>query len=397
MKYKQSLFFYLAALLLVTQSATGLPKVENNLGGEFDYTKNELQLILKELGGDETVIGKITKDGLIHFDFPEMDIKAIYKKNNFASASLQSLLGMTGCKDEDPFAKRDHDNVIAHKYTEISINKYGVAIAQLSPVSSKGVLDNNQYSNKVLKKGSQYSFYAIDSDVQFKEECMKTSFNGTYDIELLLAGNIKFNKGINLIEETLVEIQDYKKGDYHAQIPKKITYSNANHEDTAIKWHIKRSEGLTNEKIQLAKNLYNLTPLTKKEFMKWVPKKLGDLSITSSEYGATLPRSKNKNNVHLVFSNEAKKRKIEVYIVDSAKNIEDLGMAIMIYEMDAQHGDSKQQKLYVSQYKKDKNTTKLIYKVADRIVIDAVGLNMKPDELWGYIKKLNIEKLISQP
>ncbi len=57
--------------------------------------------------------------------------------------------------------------------------------------------------------------------------------------------------------------------------------------------------------------------------------------------------------------------------------------------------DKKDIKPYVAQYKEQENTTQLLYKVEDRIIVNASGMNMNAEELWSYIQKLNVEKLIN--
>ena len=372
--------------------AYSLPKVENNIDGELDYTKNELSLTFAQVNRDETIVGKIAKDGTIHFSLPEIDIKDIHHQINMYPASLESMFSMQECKGKDVFAKSKYDSIYSHKYDLIFINKYGVGVAYLTPVSSKEVLKNNHYSNDTLHKGSQYYFYNIDKNITFNEQCIQNSFSGIYNIELERKTSINFKKGWNFIKETLVEIQAYKNGDYQGQIPKEITYSNANFKNNNIKWYIKRLAD--EDEILLAKKIFYLTPLTQYQFEQWTPKKLKELPLIKSEYGNPPEGQQNKNNLHLIYANEAQKREIELYVVDCAKNIEDLLMTNNVYAMEVEYGEDKTPKPYVAQYNERENTTKLLYKVNDRIVVNATGVNMTPEELWAYIKKLNVEKLI---
>ena len=40
--------------------------------------------------------------------------------------------------------------------------------------------------------------------------------------------------------------------------------------------------------------------------------------------------------------------------------------------------------------------TQLLYKVEDRLFVNASGKNINSEELWDYIKKLNVEKLLEK-
>jgi len=395
MKTKFKLFLFCITLFAISSKAQQnsiVSKVENNLGGDIDYTKEELQLTFPQINGNKIVIGKIASDGSIHIDLPEIDIKALYNEINLGNAPLETMFEMSNCKDEDNFAKSRYGDVFSRKYNLISIYKYGIDVAYLAPVSSKEILNNNHYQSDTLTTGSQYYFFNTDTEINFKETCIQNSFSGVYDIEMTRNSDIQFKKGWNFIKETLVETQEYTREDYHGQIPKKISYTNANYKDTGIKWYIKQLAD--DDKIQLAKKLHSLTPLTKDQFMKWMPNKLGDLSVTTKEHGTLPDGEENKNNLHLIYADETQKIKIDMYVVDCAKSPQDMEMVNFMYAMANDGKDKKDIKPYVAKYKEQENTTQLFYKVEDRITVSASGVNMNPEELWEYIKKLNIKKLI---
>ena len=397
MKIKFKLFTIVVTILVTlsckAQQNSIVSKVENNLGGEIDYTKEELQLTLTQINGNESVIGKIANDGTIHINLPETDIKALHNKF-MGSASLSSIFEMTSCKDKDVFAKSKYDDVFSYKYNLISIYKYGINVAYLAPVSSKEVLNNNQYHNDTLTTGSKYYFFNLDKEINFKETCIQNSFSGIYDIEMTRISDIQLKKGWNFIKETLVETQEYTREDYHRQIPKKISYTNANYKDTDIKWYI--NQLADDDKIQMAKKLHSLIPLTKDQFMKWMPKKLGDLSVTTKEHGNPTNGGKSKNTLHLIYANKDQKREIDLYVVDCAKSPDDIEMINFAYAMENNGKDEKDRKPYVAQYNKQENATRLLYKVEDRITVSALGVDMNPEELWDYIKKMNVEKLLKK-
>jgi hypothetical protein len=267
-------------------------------------------------------------------------------------------------------------------------------VAVLEPLSNEEMLKNNQYANDTLAVGSKYFWFYMDRAITYKDECIKTSFNGTYDIEVAITADIEFEKGWNFIEESLVEIQDYSRDDYHAKIPKKIAFTKSSPASKKVKWFLSQIE--EDEKIQTAKRLYNLTPITKEQFETWVPNKLDDLSLTTNEHGNPPKGRKNKNNIHLIYTNETQKKEIELYVVDCAKNPDDMEMINFAYAMENRAKAEKDIKPYVAQYSEREKATQLLYKVEDRIFVQASGVNINAEELWEYIKKLNVDKLLKK-
>jgi len=376
------------------QNTANTPKVENKITGELDYTKNELQLSFLQYNREETFIGKIAKDGSIQFNLPDINLKSIYKEINMGSASLESMFEMSQCKGDTSYETK-YEDVYSQKY-EIGIKLYGITVATLIPVSDEENF-NNLTSDGYLKymTGSKYSFYNIDQDINFDLECEQNDFAGIYDIELKRTAKIPITKGWNLIKETIEQTQQYTKDEFSKVIPKEITYAKVNFTDAGIKWYINKMT--SDDEILLIKKLFYTTPITKEVFTNWAPKKLVDLPLTSIEYGNPPKNETNKNNIHLVFSNEHQKRDIEIYVIDCAENAIDLLMTNNVYAMEVEYGENKdKRKPYVAQYNEEENTTKLLYKVNDRIVVNATGLNIKPEELWNYIQKLEVKKLINK-
>ncbi len=375
------------------QNTVNLPKVENKIEGELDYAKNELQLSFVQYNREETLIGKIAKDGSIQFNLPDINLKSIYKEINMGSASLESLFEMSQCKGDTSYGTK-HEDIYSQKYN-IGIKLYGITVATLIPVSDEEVF-KNLISDDHLKyiRGSKYSFYNIDQDVNFNLECKQNDFEGIYDIELNRIAKIPIKKGWNLIRETIEQTQQYTKGEFTKVIPKEITYTKVDFADAGIKWYINKKA--SEDEILLIKKLFHTIPITKEVFTSWAPKKLVDLPLTAIEYGKPPKNETNKNNIHLVFSNEHQKRDIELYVIDCAKNAEDLLMTNNVYAMEAEYGENKDKrpKPYVAQYNEEESTTKLLYKVNNRIVVNATGFNIKPEELWKYIQQLKVEQLI---
>ncbi len=385
------LILALASLSAMSQEfVTASPKIENQLKGELDYANGGLEFTLRQHNG-EHIRGSIDTEGVIHFNLLEFDIKALYNEINLGNYNFQSLFDMQRCEDKDLFGETPFDEVFSQKYESISIEKYGIRVGTLSPVSDKKVLGNNQYSSDSLTVGSKYHWFYVDRSIDYTEECSKTSFHGIYDIEVIVSADVQLNKGWNFIKESLVEIQDYSKNDYHTKIPKRIHFTTVSPEAKEVKWFIKQTK--KDEDIQVAKVLYNYVTITQEQFEKWAPDELGDLSVTSKEYGNPPRGRKNKNNIHLIYADEAQEKEIDLYVVDYSKNPGDIEMIDFAYAMEYEGKEEKDIKPYIAQYREAENTTQLLYKVGDRVFVEASGKNINAEDLWGYIEKLNVEKL----
>ena len=388
--------FSIAIMLLsckVLKAQTSLPKVENHLNGELDYKNEVLELVQKQANGEEISLGKINKDGTIHFNLPEFNIKAIYDSINLQHYRLQDLFLMNSCKDKDRFVETPYDNVYSQKYDPIYIKKYGTNIAALYPVSDEKIVSRNNNNRTVLPNEATFFWFYIDRDMSYKEQCFKTSSWGTENVEVAVSANIQFTNGWNFVEENLLEVQNVGQGNSQTITPKTIEFNKSSPVSKKVKWILKQIQ--EDEKIQTAKRLYNLTPITKEQFEKWPPKKLGDLSITTQEYGNPPKGEKNKNHIHLIYADKTQKKEIDLYVIDCAKNPDDMEMTNFAYAMENHGKAEKDIKPYVAQYSEREKATNLLYKVGDRIIVNASAKNIEDEALWEYIKKLNVEKLLN--
>ena len=389
MKTKIYTLFLLAFILSQSfnaqQSQTALPKVENHLNGELDYTHEALELVQRQDNGEEISLGKIDKEGMIHFYLPEFNIKALYDSIPLQPYSLQGWFSLDDCKNKDVFKKPPFDDVYSKKY-KLFIKKYGTNVAILEAVS-----DEKKTKNNGRGIGSSYSWFYIDKAIDYKGECIKTSF-GNDNIEATVSVNIQFEKGWNFIEKNQVALRKYDNSKITQ--PEKIQFTKTSPSSKKVKWFLRQIEN--DGIIQISKRLYSLTPLTKKEFEKWAPKKLGDLSVTTKEYGTLPERRKNKNNMHLIYTDKTQKKEIDLYVIDFAKNPADMEMINFSYAMENQGKDEKDIKPYVTQYSERKKATQFLYKVKDRIVVEASAVNINGEELWEYVQKLNVKKLLKK-
>ncbi|HBS12437.1 MAG TPA: hypothetical protein DEO36_07835, partial [Flavobacteriaceae bacterium] len=253
---------------------TALPKVENHLKGELDYTHEALELVDRQDNGEEISLGKIDKAGIIHFYLPEFNIKALYDSIPLQPYKLQGWLSMKNCKDKDAFAKTPFDNLYSKKYV-LYVKKYGTKVAVLEAVSDEEKTKNNGHG-----LGSTYSWFYIDKAIDYKDECIKTFFSSGA-IEATVNVNIQFEKGWNFIEENQIAVRAYDNSKITQ--PEKIQFTKTSPESKKVKWFLRQIQ--SDGTIQIAKKLDNFTPLTKAQFEKWVPNKLGDLSLTTNEHG----------------------------------------------------------------------------------------------------------------
>jgi len=364
------------------QSKIALPKVENHLNGELDYTHKALNLVQMQANGEDITLGKINTDGSIHFNLPEFDIKALYDSINLQHYDFHQLFKIdSNCKDRDIFAKTPFDDVYSKKTNAIFIKKYGIDVAVLEDLN-----DNLTGSNK-------YFWFYIDRAILFKDDCTKIS-SRSGDMYATISADIEFKKGWNFIEENIEIIKTDSKGDSLTTQLSKIHFTKILPTNKKVKWSLRQIA--RDEELQTAKRLYNLTPITKQQFEKWAPNKLGDLSVTTKKYGSLPERRKNKNNMHLIYANEAQKSEIDLYVIDFAKNPKDMEMINFSYAMENRGKDKKDIKPYIAQYSERKKATQFLYMVDDRIVVEASAVNINVEGLWAYIQKLNVEKLLKK-
>ena len=373
---------------------TALPKVENHLQGELDYTVEALTLVQKQVDGRELNLGIINTDGSINFNLPAYDIKALYDSINLQHHKFQHLFEMHGCKGEKSFAETPFDDVYSQKFDPIFVKKYNTNIAALYPLSDEEIVSRNQNNRAVNPSEAKYFWFYSDRDLSYIDECIKSSYWADVAIEQTISVNLELKKGWNFIEENLVEVQEVGKGDSRTTISKKVAFTKISPNSKKVKWVLKVIQ--SDKKLQTAKMLFNFTPITKKQFEKWVPNKLKDLSITSQEHGNPPSGQSNKNNMHLIYSNESQKREIDLYIVDCAKQPDDMEMIDFAYAMENDGKDEKDIKAYITQYNEQTKATQLFYKFEERIIVSASGVNINAEELWAYIKKLKVKKLLKK-
>jgi len=137
-------------------------------------------------------------------------------------------------------------------------------------------------------------------------------------------------------------------------------------------------------------------PLKPKDFEKWLPKKVADFALVSHEINKEMAGAP-KNNIQLIYKNNAKK--IEIIIVDAAKDASALEMIYFAFDMDNQLSKKETKKQeskephHISKYNEEKKTAQILSIINKRFGVSAKGENMNPDALWLFVKQLQINKL----
>lgn len=389
-----SVLSFLVAVLYCNalQAQIALPKVENHLNGEIDYSIEPLDLVQRLANGKDISSGKINTDGSIHFELPEYDIKALYDSINLTPVKFQQWFSINSdCRDRDVFAETPFDEVYAEKTRAIYVKKYGIDVAVLEAASDTVQVRNPNASQDNLAESSAYHWFYIGRAIVFEDECAKISHsdNKTY---ATVNADISFEKGWNFIEESTKWDVGSDQNDPNG-IPMKKTYFTKNTPSSKqVRWTLRPI--VDSAQIQIAKKLDGLTPITKEQFEAWAPDKLDGLSIATKEYGKPPEGQENKNNIHLVYADEA--QEIELYVVDFSKNPDDVEMIDFAYAMENDGKDEADIKSYITRYNEQENSTQLLYKVDDRMFVEATGTNINGEALWGYIQILNVEKLVNK-
>ncbi len=148
------------------------------------------------------------------------------------------------------------------------------------------------------------------------------------------------------------------------------------------------------------KKLAELTPITKEQIKAWMPEEVADLKRTAFNIGSQMGISTFK----LTFKGDDEK-KINITISDGAGNgAAIVSMFIMMQNMEVDKEDEsgyERTQTFDSQrtlikYQSSENYEKATLQclINQRFGVEANAMKMTPEELWNYIKDLQIEKLI---
>ncbi len=396
-KIKTLIIFLATASLLsckVQQVKTSLPKIEN-------YTHGEVEIIASPFGIDNEIkVGKVSVDGTIQFDWPEIDSKII-EANEYSLESVKRVVGMNVCHDEQ--IEENNEGIKVTDTKVLFLYKYGQKVGSLYPATQKELEDNvgsNRHSSLVL--GSTISWYYSDGDGTFKAKCtVNTEWENSYNFKEVTSYELHFKKGWNIVQHTLLEKEDWKNDTDHGSLPKTINKKTIVNIPSDINWYLKY--WANDELLEIERQLVQQTPISKKQYESWLPEKLDDLKRTSYEVGKKLERTTSINNAYLQFGEGSKK--IDVTILDCAGSKETIGIYTLMLDMSGSEWKDKTESGYQSSTKMDstpalvvydekEKAATLSYNTNDRFVVRAQAADMTPEELWEYLKKLNVEGLV---
>jgi len=112
----------------------------------------------------------------------------------------------------------------------------------------------------------------------------------------------------------------------------------------------------------------------------------------------------NISNVNLEFKTPDNKKLTRIKIIDGAGNgVSMISMFLLMKNADVDSEDQtgyertetfdNQKVLVKYSNSKYSNSSKFSYLINDRFLIEATGWSMKPNELWNYLKQLQLDKL----
>ncbi len=400
MKIKKWVLFLFVFTLFQSAKAQKMqstsPKIEN-------YTKGELEIKIAPFGLENPIsVGKVTADGTIHFDFPEIDLNATEETPFFSMQKMGRAVGMFVCHDKE--VEQNTETVEAIEIKDVFLYKYGQQVGALLRATQKEMLDDD------FVIGSTISWFYSNGEGEFKANCTtyeddETAKDGLdrNTIRNKTSYNISFKKGWNIVSHSLLEKKDITTdtGQYSKRlIEQKESVANI---PATMNWYL--NYWANDELIEIEHQLVELKPITKQHYESWLPKKLGNLKRTSYEVGKKLERMPTTNNVNLLFEKGA--QKTDVTIVDCAGNKDAASMYTLMKDMASRDWKDKTETGYRSASKMDDKRVMIDYNEKEaktlasyiangRFLVKAEATNVKPEELWKHLKTLNLETLIKE-
>lgn len=215
---------------IAQETQTNAPEIEN-------YTKGELEIKVTPFGFENPIhVGKIAEDGTIHFNWNN-DIASI-KDSEFFMSSIKNTVGMTFCNDKE-IDQNNEDAKSIHS-NDLFLYKEGRQVGALFAGTQKGIEDNkgsNRSTSLIL--GSTISWIYTDSDVIFNGKCsVNFDQENVYDFKEVTRYDLHFEKGWNMILNTLAEKEDWKNGTELGSLPKTMTKISITNIPTTMNWYL---------------------------------------------------------------------------------------------------------------------------------------------------------------
>ena len=227
------LFLYVFTLIqpcIAQKTQTTPPKVEN-------YTKGELEIKVVPFGLENPIhVGKIMADGTIHFNW-DSDITSI-KDPEFYMSSVKNTVGMTFCNEKE--IEQSNEDAKSVDSSGLFLYKDGQQVGALFAATQKEIEDNKGSNrNASLVLGSTISWIYTDSGVIFNGKC-SVNFNqeNVYDFKEVTRYDLHFEKGWNMILNTLVEKEDWKNENNMGSLPKTITKTSITKIPNTMNWYL---------------------------------------------------------------------------------------------------------------------------------------------------------------
>lgn len=400
MKIKTCVLFLFVFTLfqssIAQKAQTTPPKIEN-------YTKGELEIKVAPFGLENPIsIGKITADGTIHFNFPETHLGTTDETPFYSTRKIGRAVGMFVCHDNE--IEENTETVTAIEVKDVFLYKYGQQVGALLRSTQKEKLKNE------FSIGSTVSWFISSEKGVFKATCTAYEEDGLgkggldkNNLRNKTSYDISFKKGWNIVEHKLLETKEIENGGQKFSrrlIEEKTSITKM---PKTMNWSLKY--WANDEALEKEHQLSLLTPITKEQYEKWLPKKIGNLKRTAYEIGKKIERMPTLNNIQLLFENGLKKA--TVTIVDCANNKDAASVYTLMEEMASRAWKDKTDTGYRSaskmddtpvmiEYNETEAKTILSYNTNARLIIKAEATNIKPEELWNFLKDLQIEKLTKQ-
>ena len=373
-----------------------LPKIEN-------YNKGELEIKVLPTGLDNPIlVGKITADGTIHFNFPETDLGTSNKMPLYSTQKIGRAFGFFVCHDKAVKAETEH--VVAIEVKDLFLYKYGERVGALRSASSKDILENDFIlGSKLLWVLSSGPGVFEATCTVYEEDGLGSGNLDKKNIRNETSYNIQLNKGWNIIEQKLLETKALKddQGAYSSRLKeRKRSVTNI---PSTINWYLKY--WANDAHLEIEQQLIKKTPINKTQYKEWVPKKLGSLNRTNYEIGKTLERLPTLNNIEIQFEKALKKATIT--IIDCVASKVAAGIYTVTLDMASSDWKDKTKTGYssasnkdgtrvITDYNKAEAKTSLIYNAGGRFVVKAEAVHIEPETLWNYVKALNLKELIDE-
>jgi len=361
-----------------------------------NYTKGEIEIKVASFGYENPLtVGKVAEDGNIHFTWPEINLDTIENSDMYMT-SIQEMAGGSFCKDPDALFSNENAKLVKVDY--IDVHKYGQRVGTIIPSTQK---DQKHRKDQL---GTTLYWVISDSETSANTTCVeKTEWEGAYSFDKITTYDLQFSKGWNLVSTTLEEMEEWDNGTEKGSLPKIIKIKSVDKIPDSLHWYL--NYWANDELLEKEQQLMMLKPIAKEKYENWLPKKLGNFRRTSFEIGKELERLPTTNNINMIF--EKGQKTIELTIVDCAADKKTANMFTLMEDMASRDWRDKTETGYKSAAKIDdtrvmtefnekETKTTLNYNANDRFLVGAEAIGSTPEELWEYLKTLQLEVLLEE-